>query len=410
MGANAAELVVELAHDLRSPLTSIMFLSETLRRGQTGQVNDVQRQQLGIIYSAALSLTTIASDLIDLGREDTFLTAEAASPRPSRSEVFDSVRAMVAPMAEEKRLDLLTLGPDHDLRLGNAVSLGRVLLNLTSNAIKFTETGYVEIVAQEHGPPRRVLRAGHRARHGRRDHRPPLRAVPPQPDPDRLPLLRDRPGADHLPHGSWSSWAGRWRWRPARGGGRGSSSSSRCRGARGSSGQAPADPESPIDGSAPRRDCPPPQHPKPRRQRRHVARHQIAQHATARRHRPAPRPVPPHGASAATSTPTPSSQRAHGSDTLRSAMPATAPTAATGHQPPAQLVAEQHPGEDAVPERVHEAPLVGSGCPCPGPWCAPSGGTPVAATRRGAPCRAHRERRRPGSPAPARRWPRRSRG
>jgi signal transduction histidine kinase len=155
MGANAAELVVELAHDLRSPLTSIMFLSETLRRGQTGQVNDIQRQQLGIIYSAALSLTTIASDLIDLGREDKFLTPEAASQAPlSLRAVFDSVRAMVAPMAEEKRLDILTLGPDQDLRQGNAVSLGRVLLNLTANAIKFTETGYVEIVAQEHGQRR----------------------------------------------------------------------------------------------------------------------------------------------------------------------------------------------------------------------------------------------------------------
>jgi signal transduction histidine kinase len=155
MGANAADLVVELAHDLRSPLTSIMFLSETLRRGQSGQVNDVQRQQLGIIYSAALSLTTIASDLIDLGHEDRFLTAEAASRTPlSLREMFDTVKAMVAPMAEEKRLDLLTLGPDQDLRLGNAVSLSRVLLNLTANAIKFTESGYVEIVAQEHGPRR----------------------------------------------------------------------------------------------------------------------------------------------------------------------------------------------------------------------------------------------------------------
>jgi signal transduction histidine kinase len=155
MGANAADLVVELAHDLRSPLTSIMFLSETLRRGQTGQVNDVQRQQLGIIYSAALSLTTIASDLIDLGREDRYLTAEAASKTPlSLREMFDAVKAMVAPMAEEKRLDILTLGPDQDLRLGNAVSLSRILLNLTANAIKFTESGYVEIVAQEHGPRR----------------------------------------------------------------------------------------------------------------------------------------------------------------------------------------------------------------------------------------------------------------
>jgi signal transduction histidine kinase len=152
MGANAPELVMELAHDLRSPLTSIMFLAETLRRGQSGQVNDVQRQQLGIIYSAALSLTTVASDLIDLSREDTFLTEDAAARATlSLRDLFDSVRNMVAPMVEEKRIDLLTLTPDHDYRLGNVVSLGRVLLNLTANAIKFTEAGSVELVAQEVG-------------------------------------------------------------------------------------------------------------------------------------------------------------------------------------------------------------------------------------------------------------------
>src|SRR5690606_40737655 len=52
-GADGLELVVELAHGLRSPLTSILFLAETLRRGQSGDVNDIQRRQLGIIYSAA---------------------------------------------------------------------------------------------------------------------------------------------------------------------------------------------------------------------------------------------------------------------------------------------------------------------------------------------------------------------
>jgi signal transduction histidine kinase len=155
MGANAADLVVELAHDLRSPLTSIMFLSETLRRGQSGQINDVQRQQLGIVYSAALNLSGIASDLIDLAREDTFLNDDAAVRAPlSIQEVVDSVRSMVAPMAEEKRLNIICVRPEHDLRLGNAVSLGRVLLNLTTNAIKFTERGDVEIIAREMGPNR----------------------------------------------------------------------------------------------------------------------------------------------------------------------------------------------------------------------------------------------------------------
>lgn len=149
-GANALDLVVELAHDLRSPLTSIMFLSETLRKGQSGEVNDVQRKQLGIVYSAALGLVTMAGDVMDLAREQDEAKIERIQPsRFSLAELIESVRVMVLPMAEEKRLDLAFFTPDHDIRLGKSVPLGRVLLNLVTNALKFTETGHVEIVVRE---------------------------------------------------------------------------------------------------------------------------------------------------------------------------------------------------------------------------------------------------------------------
>jgi signal transduction histidine kinase len=154
MGVSARDLVVELAHDLRSPLTSIMFLAETLRKGQSGEINDVQRQQVGIIYSASLNLVSVASDLIDLGREGDFVN-DRYEPEPfSLGETFESVRAMVAPMAHEKRLHLQFYSPDRDVRLGSTARLSRVILNLTANAIKFTDTGRVEAVAVERGPSR----------------------------------------------------------------------------------------------------------------------------------------------------------------------------------------------------------------------------------------------------------------
>lgn len=148
MGGNALDMVVEIAHDLRSPLTSVMFLAETLRKGQSGEINEVQRQQLGIVYSAALGLSTMANDLMDAARE-TDPTEQATPEAFAISEIIESVRVMVAPMIEEKRLKLLFRTPDHDVRIGLPVPLGRVLLNLVTNAIKFTETGSVEILVEE---------------------------------------------------------------------------------------------------------------------------------------------------------------------------------------------------------------------------------------------------------------------
>lgn len=145
------ELVVEVAHDLRSPLTSILFLSETLWRGS--DLDEPRRRQLGIIYGAALGLIGMASDMIELAQGgNQLLDTEPTSF--SVLEIMDSVRDMVRPMAEEKGLALRILPPEIDQRVGNPVALSRVLLNLTTNALKFTEEGFVEIVARQLGARR----------------------------------------------------------------------------------------------------------------------------------------------------------------------------------------------------------------------------------------------------------------
>src|SRR5712691_8654513 len=119
-GPSGLELVVEMAHDLRSPLTSILFLAEALQRGQSGPVSDAQRRALGLVYSAALSV----------------------------SEVFASVRDMILPLAEEKQLEVRLVHPVPERRIGHPRALSRVLLNLATNAVKFTDAGSVEIAAR----------------------------------------------------------------------------------------------------------------------------------------------------------------------------------------------------------------------------------------------------------------------
>ena len=140
------DLVVEIAHDLRSPLTSILFLSETLQTGQSGDVNEVQHHQLALIYSAALGLSALVSNAIELARGGDRLVDNEPCPF-SISQTFESVKDMVRPMAEEKGLSVHMRPSAADLRIGHPVALSRVLLNLTCNALKFTEHGFVEVAA-----------------------------------------------------------------------------------------------------------------------------------------------------------------------------------------------------------------------------------------------------------------------
>jgi len=143
-GPDGMELVVEVAHDLRSPLTSILFLAETLQRGRSGPVNQVQERQLGLIYSAAFGLSSMASDVIELARGGDRLVDLDPTPFSIR-DILESVRDIVQPIAEEKGLEVHIEAPDTDFRTGHPVALSRVLLNLTTNALKFTSEGRVEV-------------------------------------------------------------------------------------------------------------------------------------------------------------------------------------------------------------------------------------------------------------------------
>jgi signal transduction histidine kinase len=147
-GAGAMELLVEVAHDLRSPLASILFLADTLRNARSGPVTEVQERQLGIIYSAAFGLSTVASDVIELARGGDRLVSGTPVPF-SMADLLHSVRDIVQPIAEERGLTVRLVLPDADYRIGHPGALSRVLLNLATNALKFTSEGFVEVAAHQ---------------------------------------------------------------------------------------------------------------------------------------------------------------------------------------------------------------------------------------------------------------------
>jgi signal transduction histidine kinase len=156
-GAHALELLVEVAHDMRSPLGSILFLVERVRT--SGAVDAAADRQLALVHGAAFGLSTLVSDVMELARGGDRLARTGTAPFRVAA-VLDAVRAILAPVAEEKGLALevaTQVTGDADAtaaRLGRAAALERVLLNLATNALKFTPQGTVTVRAAAAGAGR----------------------------------------------------------------------------------------------------------------------------------------------------------------------------------------------------------------------------------------------------------------
>lgn len=146
-GADCADAVVAIAHDIRSPLGSILLLVDSLRRAERSGPNPVRERQLGLIYGAAFGLSTTVSNLIAAARGDGLVQGK---PAPfSVSEMMHSVSDIVQPMCEEKGIPLGMEFPDNDARMGYASGVQQALLNLTSNALRYTDSGTVAMGCSE---------------------------------------------------------------------------------------------------------------------------------------------------------------------------------------------------------------------------------------------------------------------
>lgn len=145
--------ITAFAHDLRSPLTSILVLVDALRSGSGGPLTDVQARQLRLVYAAAFGLCSLANDLLDAWKTQVTgvdMLGEAEPVAFSVAEVMFGVRDIVLPIAEEHGIELRLGLPRVDARLGYPAPLSRVLLNLASNALRETQEGYVEMLVREH--------------------------------------------------------------------------------------------------------------------------------------------------------------------------------------------------------------------------------------------------------------------
>jgi PAS domain S-box-containing protein len=130
-----------MSHELRTPLNAIAGYAQLMQEGIAGPVSHQQQEYLSRIRSSQLHLLGIVNDLLNYGRIEAGEVNYDVSPL-SLHEVVERVIAMVAPQAERKQLQLhQTSGALDVSALADQLKTEQIVLNLVSNAVKFTPEG-----------------------------------------------------------------------------------------------------------------------------------------------------------------------------------------------------------------------------------------------------------------------------
>ena len=141
-----------MSHELRTPLTSIIGLSSLLDKQIFGSLNDKQQQYVNIISTCAYQLLDLINDLLDLAKIEA-RREELNLETLLIEEVCHYCISLIRQQAINRGLQLeLVIEPDLITCVADSRRLNQILLNLLSNALKFTEAGSVTLNVRKNLP------------------------------------------------------------------------------------------------------------------------------------------------------------------------------------------------------------------------------------------------------------------
>ena len=147
-----SDFLATMSHELRTPLTSIIGYSDMMLSGMTGELNEKQTNFLESILKNGEALLNLINDILDLTKIEAGRLELNIEPVDLRAALL-SVLPVVKPRAADKRIKISTFLPtDLPPVSADPAKFGQVLLNLLTNAIKYThENGSVSVEARPKG-------------------------------------------------------------------------------------------------------------------------------------------------------------------------------------------------------------------------------------------------------------------
>jgi signal transduction histidine kinase len=140
-----ADLIAMLSHDIRNPLNAIMGVVQLLDRSN---LDDKQRRLVHLLKSSSENMLNLLNHVLELSKAESSSFALVHAPL-AIGELVEEVVATFQAKAREKGLTLACSVdervPEH--LIGDPIALRQILSNLVGNAVKFTESGRVDVIA-----------------------------------------------------------------------------------------------------------------------------------------------------------------------------------------------------------------------------------------------------------------------
>jgi PAS domain S-box-containing protein len=143
-----SQFLANISHELRTPLNSIIGFSHVILQGIDGPVTETQNQDLSAIYNAGQHLLGLINNILDVTRIEAG-KMELTLSDVDLKETIISVMATAGGLVKNKPIELITDIPD-DLPIikADSIRIRQILLNLVSNATKFTAKGQIGVSAR----------------------------------------------------------------------------------------------------------------------------------------------------------------------------------------------------------------------------------------------------------------------
>ncbi|RLC62055.1 MAG: hypothetical protein DRI48_10005, partial [Chloroflexi bacterium] len=135
------EFLASMSHELRTPLNAILGMSEVLRRGIYGSLDERQLKAVHIIEESGRHLLSLINDVLDIAKIEAGKVELQIVPLSVETVCRDSLQ-LVKQQAQAKEIEVV-YSPDDEVTLVQADErrLKQILANLLSNAVKFTPQG-----------------------------------------------------------------------------------------------------------------------------------------------------------------------------------------------------------------------------------------------------------------------------